>query len=619
MTDNASELRSVAWSQAFPFTRLFRTARMALGVNRLLLALAGIVLAYLGGRILDRLWIGASSGVLVQGGEGVVENELQIYTQLPRSEFDVWRNAARGAHEVSAIAALLHSGKAKTPEEARQTLADRKLRDVLVDKEFRNELKSLRQDVDARLAAGLETIAKDTSLSADERKERRAALVTAADTVQRMLAEKGRGVPATSGAKAIEAIAATDTQDKGKLQAELVKATARLAALREAEDLAPRGPFITLLRHENHCLTMAVRGAFSGRWGLGGGAYDAQPSLCGSLESAARGVCWLFNQKPCLGVFLALWNLLVFSLFGGAVCRSAAVQSARDESISAGEALRFVRERYSGFVLGPLLPVGVVVLIGIFMFLGGLFGAIGYVGELVTGVFYPLALMGGFGAALIVLVTIVAFHLMWPTIAVEGSDGFDALSRACSYVGSRIWHVGFYWFVLLLYGAASFVLVRAVAMVTLKLAHKLTGVGMNLISSAELSGTGKLDAMWSMPAWSDLSFVPGRNTMPLWGSFFNGPLDGTEWLGAWLIALWVFLFIGLLGAFVLNFFFCGSTQVYFLLRRDVDATDWDEIYYEEPEEPAPVPTGESGPAPQVPTAPAEPPPPADSADPPPQS
>ncbi|HPM25672.1 MAG TPA: TlpA disulfide reductase family protein [Phycisphaerae bacterium] len=338
-----------------------------------------------------------------------------------------------------------------------------------------------------------------------------------------------------------------------------------------------------------------------------------------SRESAARGICWLFNQKPCLGVFLALWNLLVFSLFGGAVCRSAAVQSARDESISAGEALRFVRERYSGFVLGPLLPVGVVVLIGIFMFLGGLFGAIGYVGELVTGVFYPLALMGGFGAALIVLVTIVAFHLMWPTIAVEGSDGFDALSRACSYVGSRIWHVGFYWFVLLLYGAASFVLVRAVAMVTLKLAHKLTGVGMNLISSAELSGTGKLDAMWSMPAWSDLSFVPGRNTMPLWGSFFNGPLDGTEWLGAWLIALWVFLFIGLLGAFVLNFFFCGSTQVYFLLRRDVDATDWDEIYYEEPEEPAPVPTGESGPAPQVPTAPAEPPPPADSADPPPQS
>ena len=53
MADNGAELRSIAWSQAFPFLRLFQTLRLALDFKRLMLALGAVMLTYLGGVILD--------------------------------------------------------------------------------------------------------------------------------------------------------------------------------------------------------------------------------------------------------------------------------------------------------------------------------------------------------------------------------------------------------------------------------------------------------------------------------------------------------------------------------------------------------------------------------------
>jgi hypothetical protein len=312
--------------------------------------------------------------------------------------------------------------------------------------------------------------------------------------------------------------------------------------------------------------------------------------MAGSIESALDGGCWLLNQRPFYALLLGLFSLVVFGLFGGAICRSAAVQSARDESTSIRDSLGFVLQRFGGFLLAPLMPVAVLVGIALIMGVCGLLGGvIPWLGEVVTGLIYPLALLGGFAAAILVLATVLGFHLMWPTIAVEGSDGFDALSRACSYLGSRIWHVAFYTFVLLLYGAASFVLVRLVVVLTLKLSHGFTGLGMNALHASKLSGTGNLDVMWSMPAWADLSLLPPAGDLPLYGSFCNGPLGSGEAIGAWLLRLWVYLLVGLLGAFVISYFFCGSTQMYFLLRRDVDATDYEELYYEEKAEELPAP------------------------------
>lgn len=612
MAENGSELRSIAWSQAFPFVRLFKTLRLALGINRLLLALVCVLLCYLGGRILDQAW-GPHRGAAVMRQAGGFQNEIQVYSQANHVDYAAWLHQAREAAENSGTTALIQAHKATTVDEARRLLAEKPLRKVLLDADFERQLRDLRETVDKLLDTGLGKLESSKDVSDADRPQKRRDLVAAADSVRKLLSGTlpyGEAA-ANAGQKSIEQLVAVEPDTKAKNQAELTQAAARRTQLRDYEGLRPRGPFISLLEHEMHCFAAAIQGVCDGRWGFEGRAYDPQPAMCGSIESALRGGGWLLNQHPRYALFFGVLCLLVFAFFGGAICRSAAVQTTRDESISMGEATRFVCQRYGGFVLAPVLPIAILIGIAILMFLGGLIGAIGYVGELFTGVFYPLALLGGLASAVLVLAVVVGFHLMWPTIAVEGSDGFDALSRACSYVGSRIWHVGFYTFVLLLYGGVSFVVLRIVTILVLKLSHKFTGLGMNVISSAKLSGIGKLDAMWAMPAWADLSLLPSTGDVRFWGTFCNGPLDGPEKFGAWLLALWVYLLIGLLCAFVVSYFFCGSTQMYFLLRREVDATDYDEIYYEEPgEEPAApaasTPEPPAAPAPETP--PGEPPP-----------
>jgi hypothetical protein len=150
-------------------------------------------------------------------------------------------------------------------------------------------------------------------------------------------------------------------------------------------------------------------------------------------------------------------------------------------------------------------------------------------------------------------------------------------------------------------------MVRIIAMLVLKLSHVFTGAGMNLASSAETSTIGKLDAIWHMPAWQDLPLLPAIGDVNFWGSFGTAPLSGAESFTMFFIAAWVFLAVGLVGAFVVSFYFCGSTEMYFLLRREVDAVDYDEIYYEELEDEFAEEEGPEAGEPGQPEAPAEPP------------
>lgn len=624
MAENGSELRKIAWSEALPFVRLFHTLRLALSVNRLILALLCVVLCYLGGRVAD--WICPSSNcVAVSVRDGSTQTEIEVFAASSQADFRAWLKDARLAREQRAVVALRQAQKATDDQDARSKLADHSLRELLTDPAQEKELNELLKLVDDRLKAGCAALEKNTKLTKSERQQQLDALSDAAATVRGMLHGQPPRGAATLGDRALDALVAADPAADVRLRGEdlgrLKVAVARQIQIRQVEELTPRGPFISLLKFELRCFGAAIQGVCNSRWGFEGRALDPQPAMCGSIESALRGLLWMVNQHGWYTLLFALYNLLIFAHFGGAICRSAAVQSAREENISIGESLEFVRQRFGGFILAPLLPAGVFIAIALLMFVGGLIGGlVPYLGELFTGLFYPLALLGGFALAIVALATVLGFHLMWPTIAVEGSDGFDALSRACSYVGSRIWHVGFYSFVLLLYGGVSFVLLRVLTVLTLKLSHKFTGAGMNLFNSAKSDWVDKLNAMWSMPAWSDLSLLPNGGEAPLWGTFRSSPLDATESAGAFFIALWVFLVVGLLAAFVISFFFCGSTQMYFLLRRDVDATDWEEVYYEETEEELPVP-GTPAPSADQPSVEAAAPdvstPPAESGTPPP--
>src|SRR3954469_12201526 len=79
MPDDARVIQGIDWRRTFPFTHIFRSFRIAIHPSKLLLALLGLVLLYLGGRVLDGIWPERHQALYqdVVGGAGV--DEIRIY------------------------------------------------------------------------------------------------------------------------------------------------------------------------------------------------------------------------------------------------------------------------------------------------------------------------------------------------------------------------------------------------------------------------------------------------------------------------------------------------------------------------------------------------------------
>ena len=82
---------------------------------------------------------------------------------------------------------------------------------------------------------------------------------------------------------------------------------------------------------------------------------------------------------------------------------------------------------------------------------------------------------------------------------------------------------------------------------------------------------------------------------------YNVNYEALKWsedIAAAEISFWVYLTIGLLGAFAISFYFSANTIIYYLMRREVDATELDDVYVEETEDEfgEPVATNTPGPA-----------------------
>jgi hypothetical protein len=50
------------------------------------------------------------------------------------------------------------------------------------------------------------------------------------------------------------------------------------------------------------------------------------------------------------------------------------------------------------------------------------------------------------------------------------------------------------------------------------------------------------------------------------------------WLGVGLVRFWITVMVGLVGAFVISFYFSASTITYAALRNRVDKTPLEEVY-----------------------------------------
>lgn len=347
----------------------------------------------------------------------------------------------------------------------------------------------------------------------------------------------------------------------------------KAAASRTGTGDTRSGIFATLLGEQMDAFDQLIGQTINLNLGLGdlqnGYADGTRPGMIGALHRMLIDLpAWLLRTHPSfLAAYLA-YAFLLLCLLGGAICRHAALQAGGKPVPTVVGALQFSAKRYVHLLFTPLAPALLVLLIAGVLALVGLVLFNVPVLDLLGGFVFGLMLLGGLAIALLIIGGVAGSGLMFPAVAVEGADCFDATSRSYSYVIARPWHWLFYNGVALLYGALAYVFVGTVVFMTLWATKSATDLG---VFRETAPGVSRLDAMLPDPNVGRL--IPEE----------NADADALNWSGksaGWMIAVWVRLLILLLPAFAVSFFFSAQTWIYLLLRRGADGIDYDEIFAE---------------------------------------
>lgn len=509
MADEGQIIRGIDWRQAFPFTNIFRSFRVAIHLSKLLLGLALLLSVYFGGRIMDSVW-----PMRARALPGEIGEYQSIMSGTDQTPLPVWRQQTRANLDETYAQTLITYQI--IPQSSTESSDDYHAR-VLEEARKANDLEKVHEKIIAERDANV-AVAKQQYTD-----------------------------PAKRNAAILDAYQNADTQWQ---QVKLVEG---------------QGLFITFFQFEITEFTGVVDGVKTNNWLAPGGVKDHLYNFF------AVGPIWLAWYHTIFFVIFAALFLLSWALFGGAISRIAAVHVARDEKISLRQAMNFAVGKLLSFASAPVIPLAIIIVIGLIVSIASLIGNVPFLGPIVVGALFIVALLAGFVMTLVLLGTAGGFNLMYPTIAVEGSDSFDAISRSFSYVYARPWRMLFYTIVALAYGATTYLFVRMFIWLTLVLTHHFVGMGILMQAN---NGANLLDAMWPGPV----------NTGRIAFSADYQSLSPGASLGAFFINCWVMLFVSFLGAFAISLYFSANTIIYFLMRSEVDSTELDDVYLEQSEE-----------------------------------
>lgn len=575
------------WYGQFSFVKLFQGFRSAVQPGKLLLAAMGIAAVFLWGWTLDGF---SGKDVVVLGPKGNAAQMTELDTYVSGSNFEDDADFLLMRKNIyESNLKLLENRLTMKPFDMEEDEAD----DIVTNKKF-NRIEKIYKEhyndawpvLNERLKkrrAALEKQLEDLSPQDEDyltRKQNleneKQALITAYNGLFKILL--GRHVYIEAQANQyityINRIVKTVEQDDEEAVAEdrrqvqedkeILQNACRAAYVHSiVQALEGRGIFDTFTGHKLQCIHSSIAAMI--RW-------DCQ-TVKKNIWDLLLGACWLTRFHQVYSIFLILGCLAIWALFGGAICRMTAVSFAREERIGPFNALKFSAKKFVHMFSAPLLPIFIILLLGIMLWLPSWLVYIPRLGEIIGAFLFPLALVAGFIIALIIIGLIGGYNLMVPTIAVEGSDGFDAISRSFSYIFARPWHMIFYSLIGIVYGALCYLFVRIFALLMLFSVHVGSGSAVNFDKTKEFITMGKLDAMWPWPSWTYLH--PGWSGIP-WTA-----LNATECFGAFFITLWVALVVAVVLGFLVSFYFSVNTIIYFLLRQHVDSTDYEDLYVEE--------------------------------------
>lgn len=240
------------------------------------------------------------------------------------------------------------------------------------------------------------------------------------------------------------------------------------------------------------------------------------------------------------------WALVVWGLVGGAIARIAALRVTAGQGVGVGSAARFAARRALTLIVAPLTPFLVVGLLAAGCAAFGLLYRIPGVGPTVAGLLGFVPLLAGLLMALILVGLALGWPLMVATVAVEGEDIADALSRSYSYVNQR--------------GVRY-------------LAHLLVAWGLGIVGLVVAVGFGRL--VLALADWGVALGAPAEVTIA------PSPVAGSLPLAILLRDFWTEAVGWVPHAYMYSYFWSVVPLIYLVMRRDVDGTDPHDIYLPE--------------------------------------
>lgn len=576
MAEDRSDSREVLWRTLAPFTELFRAFQIALDLNKMLLAAAGILVMTLGWSLLS---LAFSYGYETTAPE------------WSKKEGEKTPEAYAAHHQERLQWNLMHEAAGLGSPDSRYEVED--FAQTLLEYTLVTEaLKNFDPAKTEKSVVAVIREALDEKIKTADKKEK----------------------PELESLRA----RASRYADLGK-----IKPYARLSVWPWYED---RGPNPYLL----------VTGQAGIPWEAGyfwdWFTRSQVPVMIEPLIKFVRPIVYFLSPNNTFGskIYFLLATavmLVTWSIFGGAITRIAAVQYAtRGERIGALEALRFTTRRLVDYILAPLFPLGFVFILVVFSVLPYFFVMIPVLGDFLAGILWPLWLLFGVIMA-VALVGLVGWPLMAACISTEGTDSWEAVSRTYSYIYQRPWHFIWYALVSVAYGGAVVFFVGFMASFAVYLAkwattntpgsayfnreplplfiYAPTSFGWRelLLEGAMAEGRDARDRVIRpmRPVVEPRSSGRSDRIDPLAFKDFKDSLRWWNLMGAAMVGFWLSLAFLLMLGFGYSFFWTASTIIYFLLRKSVDSNELDDVYQEE-EDTQPR-YGSPPPAPAAPTAP----------------
>ena len=275
----------------------------------------------------------------------------------------------------------------------------------------------------------------------------------------------------------------------------------------------------------------------------------------------------MFDRNIELGEFFyyffgSVWTIAVWSFAGLGICRVCLLRLTRGEQAGLDDAFEFSIDNWSrafGAVMAPLLAVAVLC-IPTFVF-GLLLGF--DIGVLLVGLLWFIVVGISIVMGILLLGLLFGWPLMIASVACESQNAFDSMTRSFAYVLQRPFHYLCYALLAILFGGVAWVIVASIADGMVGLTYWSVSWGANLSGADPVTGLDRIDEIvLGLPLDAD-----------------DNPTEtNSMYAGRSAINFWNAVIKSLAAAFLYGLFWCLSSAVYLLLRKDVDQTEMDEIF-----------------------------------------